>query len=145
MARKYVEDVRRKVRRAMERLRAEGRLYTKPSLVHWIALYRSNKKSFKELTREDIEEARRYFETKYVELARNWVPIRRVWRRFIESEVQVIQMIKRYRENMIEMARKTGGREPKHVETYTSYSSFYRTVVKLLGDRYSAGGAVLAS
>jgi len=56
----YVEDIKRRTRVGMSRLKREGKLYYRPTLLHYIALYLSEKSSFRELTREDYEKAREY-------------------------------------------------------------------------------------
>lgn len=56
----YVEDVKKRTKVAMERLKREGKVYHRPRLIHYIALYLSRKNSFNELTREDIENAKEY-------------------------------------------------------------------------------------
>lgn len=135
VAREYVEDVKRKVKRAIERLKSEGKVYTKPTIIHWIALYRTGKRRLADLTKTDIEEATKYFIERYVKPYREGVPIRRLWRNFLESERPVIDMIRRYRISVIELAKSLGKSEPKHLETYTSYLSFYRLVKRLSGDQ----------
>jgi DNA invertase Pin-like site-specific DNA recombinase len=130
VAREYVEDVRRKVKRVIERLKAEGKIYTKPTIIHWIALYRTGKKSFSELTKSDVEEAEKYFFEKYVKPHMEGAPIRRLWRRFLESEKPVIDMIARHRIVSSELSKKLG-REVRRQELQTSYLAFYRVVKKL--------------
>ncbi len=61
----YVEDVKRRTRVALERLRKEGRLYHRPTLLHYVALYLSGKSSVRELTRQDLERAANYIRAKY--------------------------------------------------------------------------------
>ncbi|MEM4485138.1 MAG: recombinase family protein [Sulfolobales archaeon] len=143
VAREYVEDVRRKVRRALERLKSEGKIYTKPTMIHWIALYRSGKKRFTELSKGDLEDAERYFIERYVKPYREGVPIRRLWSRFLEAERPIIDMIRRHRINSVELKKSLGKPEPKKYEVYTSYLSFYRLVKKLAGgeNKESKSGA----
>jgi DNA invertase Pin-like site-specific DNA recombinase len=134
VAREYVEDVRRKVKRTMEKLKTEGKVYTKPTIIHWIALYRSGKKRFTELTQADIDEARKYFIDRYVKPYKEGIPIRRLWQRFIEIERPVIDLIRRHRIYTIELRKSLGKEEPKRIETYTSYLSFYKLIKKLTGE-----------
>ena len=54
----YVEDVKKRTKQAMERLKKEGKLYHRPTLLHYIALYLSRKEDFNDLTKEDIERAK---------------------------------------------------------------------------------------
>jgi len=89
----YVEDVRRRTAVAMERLRKEGRLYHRPTVLHYLALYLSGKNSFAELTKEDFERAgehlRREFKH-YVELRVPWYKIHKL---FLE---RYAEMYRRY-------------------------------------------------
>ncbi len=135
VAREYVEDVRRKVRRVIERLKTEGKIYTKPTVIHWIALYRTGKKSFSELTKSDVEDATKYFVERYVKPYKEGMPIRRLWRRFLEIERPVIDMIRRHRIAMVELRKSLGKQEPKRYEAYSSYLSFYRLVKKLSSEQ----------
>ncbi|MGC9148902.1 MAG: recombinase family protein [Sulfolobales archaeon] len=135
VAREYVEDVRRKVRRVIERLKTEGKIYTKPTIIHWIALYRTGKKSFSELTKSDVEDATKYFVERYVKPYKEGMPIRRLWRRFLEIERPVIDMIRRHRIAMVELRKSLGKQEPKRYEAYSSYLSFYRLVKKLSSEQ----------
>ncbi len=131
VAREYVEDVRRKVRRAIERLKSEGKIYTKPTIIHWIALYRTGKKNFTELSKSDIQEAEKYFMERYVKPYKEGMPIRKLWRKFLEMERPIIDMIRRHRINQIELRKSLGKQEPRRYEAYSSYLSFYRLVKKL--------------
>ena len=54
----YVEDIKRRTKSALERLRREGKLYYRPTLIHYIALWLSGKSSFSKLTTEDIKRAK---------------------------------------------------------------------------------------
>lgn len=134
VAREYVEDVRRKVKRALDRLKSEGKIYTKPTLIHWIALYRSGKKRFTELSRGEVEDAERYFVERYVKPYREGIPIRRLWKKFLEIERPVIEMIHRHRISSIELKKSLGKPEPVRNELYTSYLSFYRLIKRLAGE-----------
>jgi len=80
----YVEDIKRRTAVAMERLRSEGRLYHRPALLHYVALYLSGKQRFSELTMEDIEYAKRYIATEFKPLAELGVPWYRMHREFLK-------------------------------------------------------------
>jgi len=118
IAKEYVEDIRRKTKRALERLKAEGRVYTKPSLIDMYALYLTKKQSFKELTKEDRERARILLLEKYGRLYMEGVPARRLWRMFLENEKVFIEFLRE---------RKLQGKK----NAYLSYSTFYR-MLKML-------------
>jgi len=53
----YVEDIKKRTRTAMERLRREGKLIHRPQLLHYVALLLSGKDNFNELTKSDIDKA----------------------------------------------------------------------------------------
>ena len=85
VAKEYVEDVRYKTRRAMRRLREEGKLHHRPRLIHYIALYLSGKESFRELTREDVEAAVQHvgqWLKQYIDLG---VPLYRIHKLFLQE------------------------------------------------------------
>ncbi len=118
--------------RALQRLKAEGRVYTKPTFIHWLALYRSGKASLRELTPEEIREAEEYFRERYVKPYLEGIPVRRLHRQFLQHERPVIEFIRKYREADIEERRKRGLPVPtKRVETYSSYTAFYNLVRRL--------------
>jgi len=125
------DRIAERTRRALARLKTEGKVYTKPTFLHWLALYRSGKKALKELTREDIEDAKHYFIEQYVKPYLEGYPIRRLYKRFLYQEKPVIEMIRAYREKDIEIRRKLGRRIPRRRETYSSYYAFYYLVKKL--------------
>ena len=114
MAQAERERVRERTRIALNRIRSEGRVYTKPTLIHWLALYRSGKKELRELTREDIESARKYFHENYARYVSMGMPITRVYRRFLENEKPFIEFISRV---------KTGKKNK-----YISRTAFYTAV-----------------
>ena len=58
MAEAYLEEVRTRTKRAMERLKKEGRLYHKPSLAHYYAAWLYNKE-VGQVTREEYETAKK--------------------------------------------------------------------------------------
>jgi len=58
MAEAYLEEVRARTKRAMERLREQGKLYHKPSLVHYYAAWLYGK-DVGEVTREEYEAAKK--------------------------------------------------------------------------------------
>jgi len=117
-AKDYVEDIRQKTKRALERLKAEGKVYTKPSLIDMYALYLTKKGSFRELTKEDRERARILLFEKYGRLYMEGVPARKLWRQFLENEKLFVEFLRE---------RRLQGKK----NTYTSYSAFYR-MLKLL-------------
>lgn len=125
------ERIIERTRRAMERLKAEGRVYTKPRFIHWLALYRSGKKELRQLTRDEIEEAKRYFIEQYVMPVKQGIPIRRVYKKFLRQEKPVIELIKRHREAEIRKRIELGQKPPRRIETYSSYTAFYNLVKQL--------------
>jgi len=59
----YVRDIAKRTSAALSRLRSEGRLYHRPTLLHYLALLASGKESFRHLTQDDLERAREEFRT----------------------------------------------------------------------------------
>ena len=131
MAEAERDRIAERTKRALERLKAEGRLYTKPTIIHWIALYRAGKKNLKELTREDIEEAERYFYEQYVKPYKERVAVNYLYKKFLNQEKPVLEMIRRYREKDLAERREKGLPLPKKPTLYNSYYSFYYIVKKL--------------
>lgn len=125
------ERAAQRTKRALERLKSEGRVYTKPDYAAWLALYRSRKAEFSELTREEIEEAERYLVEQYVKPYLEGVPASRLYRKFLEQEKPVIEFIRRRREAELALRAKLGLPIPYRVETGTSYTSFRRLLKKL--------------
>ena len=123
VAKDYVEDVKRKTRRALERLKAEGKVYTKPSLITYYALFLARKSSFRELTPEDIERAKQVFYNRYVKLYKEGVPIRRIWRKFLEEERPFIAFLESRA-----VVRTVTGSKPNR---YVSYTTFYTNLVNI--------------
>ncbi len=80
----YREDVRRRTKNALYVLKKQGKLFHRPTLLHYLALYLSGKRDLKELSQEDLELAKRSLR-KYLEDFKRGVPIRRLWRRFNEE------------------------------------------------------------
>jgi len=80
----YVEDVKRRTAVALERLRREGRLYHRPTVLHYLALYFSNKNSFAELTREDVNKAKERLRREFGHLIELKVPWYRLHKLFLE-------------------------------------------------------------
>jgi DNA invertase Pin-like site-specific DNA recombinase len=117
VAKEYVEDVRYKVKRKLQQLRDEGKVYTKPTLIHWMALFLSGKERFSDLTKEEIEYAKRIFCERYCKPFKTGVPARRLYRKFLNEEKELISFIQ----------SKTEGKKNK----YNSYVSFYRLLKKL--------------
>jgi len=56
----YLQEVRMRVRSKMAKLKEEGKLYHRPTLIHYIALWLSKKEFFKDLTEKDIKRAKEY-------------------------------------------------------------------------------------
>lgn len=84
VAKEYVEDVRYKTRRAMQRLREEGKLYHRPRLIHYVALYLSKKDSFRDLSAGDMKSARRFLRDWLEPFLRLGVPMYRLHKLFLE-------------------------------------------------------------
>jgi len=78
----YVADIKKRTSVAMERLKREGKLYHRPTVLHYLALYLSGKSSFAEITKEDLERVgehlRREFKH-YVELRVPWYKIHKLF------------------------------------------------------------------
>ena len=56
----YLQEVRMRVKSKMAKLKEEGKLYYRPTLIHYIALWLSKKGSFRDLTKKDIKRAKEY-------------------------------------------------------------------------------------
>ena len=56
----YVEDIKKRTKTAMERLRREGKLIHRPQLLHYVALFLSGKENFSDLTKEDVDKAMKH-------------------------------------------------------------------------------------
>jgi len=80
----YVEDIKRRTAVGMERLRREGKLYHRPALIHYVALYYSGKKGFSELTKEDVEKAKEHLRREFKHLIELKVPWYRLHKLFLE-------------------------------------------------------------
>ena len=89
----YVEDIKKRTAVAMERLKKEGKVFHRPSLIHYIALYLSDKKSFSELTKEDIDKAVEHIRLEFKHLKELKVPMYRMHRLFLE---RYTEMFRRY-------------------------------------------------
>ena len=85
----YVEDIKKRTAVAMERLRREGRVYHRPTVLHYLALYFSNKNSFAELTREDIEKAKEHLRRELRHLVELKVPWYKIHKLFLERYVEM--------------------------------------------------------
>ena len=115
MSRSSIEDVvreffRRRTAVVIRELKEKGKLYHRPSLLHYIALWLAGKKEFRELTREDIERAKSYvreFLKPYIELG---VPLYRIHKLFLEHFSEVYK---------------------SYPQAPRSYQSFYRLVKSL--------------
>lgn len=89
----YVEDIKRRTGVAIERLKREGKLYHRPSLIHYVALYITGKSRLSELTKEDIDRAAsnlRDFFKPYIELK---VPMYRLHKLFLERYADLYRKI----------------------------------------------------
>ena len=80
----YVEDIRKRTSVAMERLKKEGKLYHRPTILHYLALYLSGKQRFTELTREDIEYAKDYLAKTFKPYIELGIPMYRIHKMFLE-------------------------------------------------------------
>ena len=81
----YVKDVKRRTLQAMERLRKEGKLYHRPTLLHYIALYLSGKEDFAELAKEDIIKARNEMINYIGEKMAHGLSLRRIHEEFLKD------------------------------------------------------------
>lgn len=120
------ERVAERTKRALQRLKAEGKVYTKPTFLHWLALYRSGKERLRDLVPDDLADAERYFVDQYVKPYREGVPAMRLYRKFLQQERPVIEMIRRRRHEEVASRRRKGLPVPKVLHLYSSYASFYR-------------------
>ena len=80
----YVEDIKKRTSIAMERLKREGRVYHRPTVLHYVALYLSGKSLFRELSREDIEKAKEHLKREFKQLIDLKVPWYKLHKLFIE-------------------------------------------------------------
>ena len=78
----YVEDIRKRTKVAMERLKREGRVYHRPSIYHYIALELSGKDEFSKLTKEDIELGKKVFKQFVKQCLDEGNTIYRCWKKF---------------------------------------------------------------
>ena len=124
------ERVAERTKRALERLKAEGKVYTKPTLIHKLALFRSGKRQYSELTKEDIEEAKQYFIANYVRPYLQGMKARALWRQFQERERPFLEFLKKRVEEELEYRRKLGLPVPKR-PNMLSYVTFLRTLTRL--------------
>jgi Site-specific recombinases, DNA invertase Pin homologs len=85
----YVEDIKRRTSAAMERLRREGRVYHRPTVLHYLALYLSGKTSFRELTREDVERAVEHLRREFKHLVELRVPWYKIHKLFLERYAEL--------------------------------------------------------
>jgi len=78
----YVEDIKKRTTVAMERLRREGKLYHRPTILHYLALYLTGKNSFSQVSLGDIEmvkdHLRREFKN-YFDLGVPWYRIHKIF------------------------------------------------------------------
>jgi len=90
----YVEDIKRRTKVALERLEREGKVYHRPRLLHYIALYLSGKRSFSELSQEDIEKAKDYVRRLFGKLVRTGATIDGMYREFLAEFTEMYRNIK---------------------------------------------------
>lgn len=107
----YVEDIKRRTRVAMERLKNEGKLFHRPTLLHYVALYLSGKERFSELTKDDIASAKQYL--------RKWL------KPYLELRVPLYRIHAVFQQHFAEMYR----RFPKAPRSYNSLRRLLRAVV----------------
>jgi len=107
----YVEDIKKRTAVAMERLRREGKLYHRPTIIHYLALYLSRKERFTDLTREDVERAKEHLRKTfkiYIELGVPWYRIHKLflerfadlYRKFPQAPKSYQSVVKTIREVM---------------------------------------------
>ena len=80
----YVEDIKKRTSVAMERLKREGKLYHRPTILHYLALYLSGKQRFTELSREDVEYAKDYLVKTFKPYIELGIPMYRIHKMFLE-------------------------------------------------------------
>jgi len=85
----YVEDVRKRTAVAMERLKREGRLYHRPTMLHYLALYFTGKNTFAEITGEDLEKAREHLRREFKHYVELRVPWYRLHKLFLERYAEL--------------------------------------------------------
>ena len=85
----YVEDVRRRTSAAMQRLRSEGKLYHRPTILHYLALHLSGKERFSDLSREDLERAEKHVKSMFEFHVKLGVPWYRIHKMFLERYAEV--------------------------------------------------------
>jgi len=107
----YVEDIKKRTAVAMERLKREGKLYHRPTIIHYLALYLSRKERFTDLTREDVERAKEHLRKTfkiYIELGVPWYRIHKLflerftdlYRKFPQAPKSYQSVVKTIREVM---------------------------------------------
>ncbi len=87
----YLQEVRMRVKSKMAKLREEGRIYHRPRLIHYIALYYSGKEEFKELTQEDVEEAKKQ--------------VVKILKPYVDLKVPLYQIVKIFRNRFADVYR----------------------------------------
>jgi len=90
----YVEDIKRRTKVALERLEREGKVYHRPRLIHYVALYLSGKRSFSELTQEDVEKAKDYIRRLFGKLVRAGATIDGMYREFLAEFAEMYSKFK---------------------------------------------------
>ena len=74
----YVEDIKRRTKVALERREAEGKLIHRPRLIHYIALYLSGKREFRELAPQDLERAKAFIRERLGKDLKKGLPLTRL-------------------------------------------------------------------
>jgi len=80
----YVEDIKKRTAVALERLKKEGKLYHRPSLIHYLALHLSGKSSFSEITKDDLRKVKERLRSEFKDLIELGVPLYRLHKLFLE-------------------------------------------------------------
>lgn len=96
---------------AIERLKKEGKVYHRPELLHYVALYLSGKKTFAELTRGDVEKARDY--------------IAKAFKPYLELRVPMYRLHKLFPERFADMYVKL----PKAPKSYQAVAKLIKAAV----------------
>ena len=85
----YVEDIRKRTSVAMQKLKNEGKLYHRPTILHYLALHLSGKERFADLSREDLERAKRHVKSMFEFHVKLGVPWYRIHKMFLERHAEV--------------------------------------------------------
>ncbi len=107
----YVEDIKRRTRVALEARKKMGKLYHRPSLLNYVALYLSKKSNFGELTQGDMESAKKYLKT--------WLEP------YLKLRVPKYQMHREFLAQFSELYR----RSPKAPKSYDAFIRMLKKVI----------------